>query len=195
MLNFTSIYSGSSGNSLLVESENTKILVDAGVSAKKITTALDSLDIALEQIDAIIVTHEHIDHVNSLGTLSAKYDIPVYANSKTWDSMPKQKDKINENNRKFFKSNECFEIKDLKIDSFSIPHDAVDPCGFNIYNKEKKISIATDIGNMNKDILSKIDGCDFLLLESNYDSEILKCCRYPYTLKCRIAGATRSSIK
>lgn len=188
MLNFTSLYSGSTGNSLLVQTDKTNILIDTGVSAKKITDALTSFNTDISKIDAIIVTHEHIDHVNSLGTISSKYNIPVYANSETWDAMPKQKDKICESNQKLFKINEKFEINDLIIDSFSIPHDAANPCGFNIYNNKKKISIATDIGHMTKDILSKLEGSNFLMLESNYDPEVLKCCSYPYKLKTRIAG-------
>lgn len=188
MLSFTSLYSGSTGNSLLVQTENTNILIDTGVSAKKIIDALTSFDININNIDAILITHEHIDHVNSLGTLSSRYNIPVYANQKTWENMAKQREKISEENQKLFNINEEFEINDLKINSFSIPHDAADPCGFNIYKDNKKISIATDIGHMNKEILSKLEGSNFLMLEANYDPEILKCCSYPYKLKTRISG-------
>ena len=134
MLNFRSLYSGSTGNSLFIESDNTKILVDSGVSLKKLTSALSSSDISLSDINAIIVTHEHSDHVQSLGMVSSKYNIPVYANEKTWDAMPKQKERISDTNQKFFKSYEKFEIGDLIINPFSIPHDAADPCGFNIIN-------------------------------------------------------------
>ena len=188
MLKFRSLYSGSTGNSLYVESENTKILVDSGVSMKKLTTALTTNNVKLEDIDAIIVTHEHSDHVQSLGMISSKYNIPVFANEKTWDAMPKQRDKISDTNQKFFVSYEKFEIGDLIIDPFSIPHDAVDPCGFNIMNNKDKISIATDIGHMTKEIVDKLDGSSFVLLESNYDPEILKSGKYPYYLKTRILG-------
>lgn len=188
MLKFRSLYSGSTGNSLYVESENTKILVDSGVSMKKLTTALTTNDVKLEDIDAIIVTHEHSDHVQSLGMISSKYNIPVFANEKTWDAMPKQRDKISDTNQKFFVSYEKFEIGDLIIDPFSIPHDAADPCGFNIMNNKDKISIATDIGHMTKEIVDKLDGSSFVLLESNYDPEILKSGKYPYYLKTRILG-------
>ena len=150
MLNFRSLYSGSTGNSLFVESNNTKILVDSGVSLKKLTSALSSNDISISDIDAVIVTHEHSDHVQSLGMLSSKYNIPVYANEKTWDAMPKQRERIDNINQKTFKSYEKFEIGDLTVDPFSIPHDAADPCGFNIINNNDKISIATDIDNWNK---------------------------------------------
>ena len=188
MLKFRSLYSGSTGNSLYVESENTKILVDSGVSMKKLTTALTTNNVKLEDIDAIIVTHEHSDHVQSLGMISSKYNIPVFANEKTWDAMPKQRDKISDTNQKFFVSYEKFEIGDLIIDPFSIPHDAADPCGFNIMNNKDKISIATDIGHMTKEIVDKLDGSSFVLLESNYDPEILKSGKYPYYLKTRILG-------
>ena len=188
MLKFRSLYSGSTGNSLYVESENTKILVDSGVSMKKLTSALTSNDVKLEDIDAILVTHEHSDHVQSLGMISSKYNIPVFANEKTWDAMPKQRDKISDTNQKFFVSYEKFEIGDLIIDPFSIPHDAADPCGFNIMNNKDKISIATDIGHMTKEIVDKLDGSSFVLLESNYDPEILKSGKYPYYLKTRILG-------
>ena len=188
MLKFRSLYSGSTGNSLYVESENTKILVDSGVSMKKLTSALTSNDVKLEDIDAIIVTHEHSDHVQSLGMISSKYNIPVFANEKTWDAMPKQRDKISDSNKKFFVSYEKFEIGDLIIDPFSIPHDAADPCGFNIMNNKDKISIATDIGHMTREIVDKLDGSSFVLLESNYDPEILKSGKYPYYLKTRILG-------
>ena len=188
MLNFRSLYSGSTGNSLFIESDNTKILVDSGVSLKKLTSALSSSDISLNDINAIIVTHEHSDHVQSLGMVSSKYNIPVYANEKTWDAMPKQKERISDSNQKFFKSYEKFEIGDLIIDPFSIPHDAADPCGFNIINNNEKISIATDIGHMTKSIVNHLEGSQFILLESNYDTNVLKCCSYPYKLKTRIAG-------
>lgn len=91
MLKFCSLYSGSSGNSLFVQSNNTKILIDCGTSAKKIETALDNIDIDITDIDAILVTHEHSDHIQGLGTISKKHDIPVFANFETWEAMANQK--------------------------------------------------------------------------------------------------------
>ena len=188
MFNFCSLYSGSSGNCLLVETSNTKILIDAGESAKKITSALSLANIEPNQIDAILVTHEHSDHVKGLGTFSKKYDIPVYANSKTWDAMPEQSFKIAEKNIQKFTIEENFEIGDLKIHPFKIPHDAANPCGFNLIYENNKISIATDIGHMTSNIVHKLEDSLFVLLEANYDPEILKCSPYPYLLKKRIAG-------
>lgn len=175
MLNFCSLYSGSSGNSLFIKTENTKILVDAGVSSKKIEKALSELDIEPKSIDGILVTHEHSDHVQGLGTFSKKFDLPVFVNQETLDAMPKQRDKISEKNLKTFKVSEKFSIGDLDINPFSIPHDAANPCGFTIFNENKKISIATDIGHMTNDILRNLEESQFVLLESNYDPEVLKC--------------------
>ena len=110
MLNFFSLYSGSTGNSLLLKSENCNLLIDSGVSAKKIVDALEKTETSVSDINAILVTHEHSDHVQSLWTISKKYNIPVYANKKTWDAMKSQKDKINDCNIKYFSTNEDFEI-------------------------------------------------------------------------------------
>ena len=188
MLNFCSLYSGSSGNSLFLESQNTRLLVDAGVSCKKIETALNDINIDPSTLDGILVTHEHTDHVQGLGTLSKKYDLPVFVNQKTLDAMPKQKDKISDSNIKTFNISENFEIGDLKIYPFLIPHDAANPCGFNVYKDNKKISIATDLGHMTSDILKNLEESLFVLLESNYDPEVLRCSAYPFSLKSRIAG-------
>lgn len=188
MFKFCSLYSGSSGNSLFIQTDNTKILIDAGESAKKITDALSSIDVNPNDLDAILVTHEHSDHIKGLGTLSKKYNIPVYANQKTWEAMPEQNAKISENNKKYFKPSENFEIGDLKIHPFKIPHDAANPCGFNFFHENKKMSVATDIGHMTSDIIHTLEDSSFLLLESNYDPNVLKCSRYPYLLKERIAG-------
>lgn len=191
MLNFCSLYSGSSGNSLFVESENTKILVDAGLSCKKIEEALQSINIEPSSLNAILVTHEHSDHIKGLSTLSKKFDIPVFATRETFDAMPKSTEKLSNNNINYFYPNENFEINDLKITPFTIPHDAANPCGFTIKKADNhQLSIATDIGHMTNNILKNLEGSEFILLESNYDTEVLKCCKYPFNLKARIAGST-----
>ena len=124
------------------------------------------------------------------GTLSKKFDLPVFVNQQTLDAMPKQRDKISSNNIKTFKVSEKFEIGDLTINPFSIPHDAANPCGFNICKDDKKISIATDIGHMTNSILKNLEESLFVLLEANYDPEVLRCSPYPFSLKSRIAGPT-----
>lgn len=188
MFRFCSLYSGSSGNSLFVESNKTKLLVDCGESAKKIITSLADIDVDIEKIDAILVTHEHIDHVKSLGTLSKKYNIPIYTNIETLNAMPDQANKIKDDNIHIFDFSKDFEIGDFQIHPFSIPHDAANPCAFNIFYNNKKISIATDIGHITPEIIKNLEKSSFMLLESNYDPNILKCSPYPYHLKERISG-------
>ena len=188
MFKFCSLYSGSSGNSSFVQTNKTKLLVDCGESAKKIVNSLSDIDIDIEDIDAILVTHEHVDHVKSLGTLSKKYNIPVYTNIETLEAMPEQKNKIKTDNIHLFDYSKDFCIGDLQIHAFSIPHDAANPSAFNIFHNEKKISIATDIGHITPEIKANLEKSAFLLLESNYDLNTLKCSPYPYRLKERISG-------
>ena len=190
MLNFCSLYSGSSGNSLLVQSNQTNLLIDCGVSSKKIENALNTLDINPHSINGILITHEHSDHIQGLGVFAKKYNIPIYINPKTLNAITKQKDKIETCIIKKFDVDDHFEINDLNIKSFKIPHDAVNPCGFTINNNDKTIGIATDIGHITNNIIKELEPCDFILLESNYDPEVLKCSSYPYYLKQRIAGPT-----
>lgn len=187
-MKFCSLYSGSTGNSLFVQGNETKILVDAGVSAKKIVEALDAINENINEINAIIVTHEHIDHIKSLGTLSKKYNIPIYANLGTWNGIDNEKTVTKIENKNYFKIGEEFEIGDLQIKSFSTSHDAMDPCGFSIKHENEKIGIATDLGEMTKEVFNNLKNSKFVLLESNYEPEVLRYCSYPYQLKSRIAG-------
>lgn len=188
MFEFCSLYSGSSGNSFFVKSKKTNILIDSGLSYKKIVEALNNINSNIENIDGILVTHEHIDHIRGLSSLSCKYNIPIYANKKTWSILDSCIGKIEDENRKVFNKEETFEINDLKIFPFSVPHDAIDPVGFNILKGNKKLSIATDLGHINNKIIKHFEGSNCLMLESNYDSEILKFCSYPASLKSRILG-------
>lgn len=176
------------GNCLFVESENTRLLVDAGVSLKKIESGLQTLGVSPSSIDAVLVTHEHSDHIQSLGNLSKKFNLPVFANEETFDNMPKQTDKISAENINKFKVTDKFYINDIEICPFQIPHDAANPCGFSFTCKNDKISIATDIGHITKDIIKNLEGSKFILLESNYDTEVLKYSKYPFSLKRRISG-------
>lgn len=187
MFQFCSLYSGSTGNSSIVQSNKTKILVDVGESAKKIAEALASINVDPFSIDAILITHEHSDHVKGLAVFSKKYNVPVYANIETWNAMQKYKEKLNEENIKTFTFNK-FKIGDIEVNPFPIPHDAANPCGFNLFHDNKKMSIATDIGHMSKEIITNLSDSSFLLLEANYEPEILKCSSYPYMLKERIKG-------
>ena len=189
MLKFCSLFSGSSGNSLFVQSDQSKILIDCGASGKKICEALASINSSIEDIDAILITHEHSDHVQSLGLLSKKYNIPIYINKETFEALSSsQKEKISTENINYFINDEEFFLNDLTIKPFSIPHDAANPCGYNIHNGKRKISIATDLGHVTDNILDNLKNSSFILLESNYDPSILQISKYPYSLKERIKG-------
>ena len=188
MLNCCSLYSGSTGNSFFVQTEDTKLLIDAGVSCKKIEDALASIKVSPKDIDAIFITHEHIDHTKSIGMLSKKYGLPIYTNTDTWQAILNTNNKISNVDIHFFENDKTIEFKDLKIHPFSTPHDAANPCGFNIFKDKKKLSIATDLGHMSDDIIKNLENSSFLMLEANYDSNVLKYSAYPYMLKKRIAG-------
>jgi len=186
MIKFCNLFSGSTGNCTYIASENTKILIDAGVSCVRISKALAELNTNLDEIDAILVTHEHSDHTKGLTTIAKKYHVPIYTSSKTWKMMESLK--VVETCQLTFTPNKEFEIGDFKIFPFSIPHDAIDPCGFSILAENKKITLATDIGHLTREIVSYMEHSDILLLESNYDTATLKCGSYPYFLKERILG-------
>ncbi len=186
MIRFCNLYSGSTGNSTYIEYNNTRILIDAGVSCQKIIKGLAELNITLDMIDAILITHEHSDHVKGLTTICKKYDIPIYATPKTWAQMSLLN--LPDYNHIPFNANENFDIGDFVIFPFSIPHDAVDPCAFNIFAGNKKITIATDIGHIDDEIYNNLSGSDILMLESNYDTNTLTYGHYPYFLKKRITS-------
>lgn len=183
---FCSLYSGSSGNSIFVSGEKSKILIDVGMPGKKIDEALTKIGENPSEIGGIFITHEHSDHIKGVGVLSRKYDIPIYANDKTWSAMEKSLGKIKEHNIRIMDRRSTVEIGDLSIKSFVIPHDAVAPVGYTIENKGKKVSIATDFGVFTEEIFNNIKDSQSILLECNHDVSMLKYGPYPYNLKRRI---------
>lgn len=185
-MKFCTLYSGSSGNSVFISDNKARILIDAGLSGKLINEALSNIDEDVGRINGILITHEHIDHIKSVGILSRKYDIPVYANIATWEGMKDLVGEINEKNICVFENNKEFSIGDISAKAFSITHDAKDPVGFRIKASNKNVTVATDIGKMTRTILENMEGSDLLLLESNHDIEMLKVSKYPYSVKKRI---------
>jgi phosphoribosyl 1,2-cyclic phosphodiesterase len=182
---FCSLYSGSSGNSLFVSSDKAKVLIDAGLPGKSIENALLNIGHNATDIDAILVTHEHIDHIKGVGVLSRKYDIPIYANVPTWEAMSGTIGKIKEHNIKIIENNHI-NIKDMDILSYKISHDAAAPSGYSLQCKDKKVCVATDLGFFSDDVNNSIRDADVVLLESNHDVEMVKFGPYPYNLKRRI---------
>ncbi len=185
-MNFCSLYSGSSGNSIFVGTENAKVLIDAGLPGKKIDEALISIGEVPSNIDGIFITHEHSDHVKGVGVLSRKYDIPIYANVHTWTAMEPIIGKIKEHNIKIMDKRTTVTIKDMDIKSFNIPHDAAGPVGYTINAKGIQGSVVTDMGTFTEEIKQNIKESSVILLESNHDIEMLKYGPYPYPLKRRI---------
>lgn len=185
-MKFCSLYSGSSGNSIFIASENAKILIDAGLPGKKIDEALRSIDQKVDSIDGIFITHEHSDHIKGVGVLSRKYDIPIYANANTWSAMEANIGKIKEHNIKIMDRRSTLQIKDLEIKSFNIPHDAVAAVGYTVHSNGKQASVTTDFGVYTEEIRDNIKDSQVLLLESNHDVNMLKFGPYPYNLKRRI---------
>lgn len=184
-MRFCSLYSGSSGNSTFIASDNSRILIDAGLSGKSIEKALVDINEDPSEVDGIFVTHEHLDHIKGVGILSRKYNIPIYANELTWNAMKNTLGKIKDENIKIMDS-ESVSIKDLDIIAYRIPHDAASPSGYKVISGNKVACVATDLGYFSDEVKCSIKDADVILLESNHDVEMLKFGPYPYVLKRRI---------
>ena len=183
---FLSLISGSSGNASLIKNENTTILVDCGLSAKRLCELLKSIAVDPCEIDALLITHEHSDHITGAGVMSRRFDIPVYATEKTHMAM--NIGPIKDYNTKILNPNEQFEIGKFRITPFSISHDAADPVGFTFEDRNKKYSIVTDTGIITNSILDSVSGSDYVMLEANHDVDMLMYGEYPFNLKKRIAS-------
>ncbi|MFW5991619.1 MAG: MBL fold metallo-hydrolase [Halanaerobiaceae bacterium] len=179
--------SGSSGNSIYIAGEKTNILIDAGLSGKEIEKRMNKIGVYPDELDAILVTHEHSDHLKGVGVLSRRYDLPVYANELTWGEAEKCVGKIEKGNCRIFKDD--FMVGELGISSFDIPHDAAAPVGYIIHNGDCKIGHATDMGFVPAEVEERLKGLDLLIIESNHDLEMLMNGSYPWPLKNRINGA------
>lgn len=178
--------SGSSGNCIYIKDGKTAILIDAGMSGKEIERRLKACGGYLDDISAILLTHEHIDHIHGAGILSRRCDIPLYANNLTWQAACDKLGKIKKKNRQVFSGD--FMVGDLGMEPVSISHDASDPVGYIVNVANKKIAIATDMGYMSEEIKQKLYGFDFLIIEANHDYEMLTNGSYPAYLKKRILG-------
>lgn len=187
-MKLTSIASGSSGNCIYVGSENAHILVDAGISGKKIENGLRELEVDPKTLDAILVTHEHMDHIAGLGVMARRYHLPLYMTEKTAHAVldTKSVGKIDTKLIEVVTPDHPFDIKDMTIDATSIWHDAADPVCYSMECQGVKASIATDLGNYHKGIVEKARGSDILFIEANHDINMLQVGPYPYYLKRRI---------
>lgn len=185
-----SIASGSSGNCIYVGSDHTHLLVDTGISKKRIDEGLHSLGVKGEELDGILVTHEHSDHIQGLGVFSRKYKIPIYATKGTIQGIQSSSSigKMPEGLFHEIKADEAFCLNDVTINPFAISHDANEPSAYRFDNGEKSVAVATDIGIYNDYIVSKLQGLNAILLEANHDVHMLEVGPYPYYLKKRVLG-------
>ncbi|MFZ5974413.1 MAG: MBL fold metallo-hydrolase [Bacillota bacterium] len=180
------LFSGSSGNAIYVGTEETGLLVDAGLSGRVIEQALCTQGINPSSLHGILITHEHIDHIKGAGVLSRRHNIPIYANEKTWLAMQDKIGPVATRNQRVFDPHADFYVRDIDVIPFPLSHDAEDPVGFCLVSRGKKIGIATDLGYVSSGALDAVAGCDALLLEANHDPDMLLHGRYSYELKRRI---------
>lgn len=187
-MRMVSIASGSSGNCIYIGSDKTHILVDAGISNRRIEKGLSELGVKGSELSGVLITHEHSDHIKGLGVLSRKYGVPIYSTRETLEEIGASKS-LGEFPRDLF----CpichdvdFCIGDLEIKPFRIDHDAANPVAYRIQNETKSIAVATDMGHYSQYIIDHLQGLDAILLEANHDVRMLEAGPYPYYLKRRI---------
>ena len=184
MKGFCPLASGSQGNCLYFGTDQTKILIDAGISGKAIKTRLEEINVSIEDIEAILITHEHFDHIQGLRVLAFRNNIPIFCNAETAKGIIHHYKKTPE--LKIFTSGESFTYKDLKIHPFSVQHDASDPVGFTIQTETLKIGICTDLGFVTSLIKEHLKQCDYLYVESNHQPSMVHACSRPLSYKQRV---------
>ncbi len=187
-LSFSPLLSSSAGNCSFFGTERTKLLVDAGAAGGAIEKALAEIGQSPAELSAILITHEHIDHIRGAGVLSRRYGIPVYANEKTWQEMLKKVGEIPPRNMRII-DDAAFYIGEICVQSVPLSHDAADPVGYALMAGGKKMGVLTDTGRVSEEMLRAMERASIVLLESNHDPEMLKASRYPYRIKSRIASA------
>ena len=184
-MEFTTIASGSSGNCIYIKGGNTTLLIDVGCAMKHVCASLHELGSSIEDIDAILVTHEHSDHINRVAQLSKKYHIPVYASELTWESLPFYDDYFRWERHIF---DYGMEIGDIGLDFFRLSHDAVQPVGLLLEHNGHQVGIATDTGMVTPSMYRKLSNVDGLVFEANHDTAMLQHGTYPLFLKQRVSS-------
>ncbi|MGN0483548.1 MAG: MBL fold metallo-hydrolase [Lachnospiraceae bacterium] len=185
-----SIASGSSGNCIYVGTQAHHVIIDAGISGKRIENGLNSIGLKTNEMDGILITHEHADHIGGLGVLARRYGLPIYATEKTKNAIlhTKSVGKIEEDLFRVIEPDRPFSIGDMEIEPIRISHDAADPVAYIMRQPGKSIGVITDLGKYDEYIVDKLQHLDVLLLEANHDIHMLQVGRYPYPLKQRILG-------
>lgn len=178
--------SGSSGNCTYIETKGQKVLIDAGLSGKRIEQLLSQIGRQASDLDAIFVTHEHKDHIHGVGVLSRRYQLPIYANKQTWRAMEGMLGKIDPENKRFFEMEEMLSLGDLDILSYPVSHDATNPQFYAFQKGDKQFVLLTDTGYVSDRLRSMLHNADGYLIESNHEIEMLRYGPYPWALKQRI---------
>jgi phosphoribosyl 1,2-cyclic phosphodiesterase len=181
--------SGSSGNATLVVANETRVLVDCGLSARETVKRLHAVGEDPARLDAIVITHEHGDHARGLPQLSKSFDMPIYISSAALDACRLGERGATIRRGEAIRPFEDFEIGTLRFHPFAIPHDAADPMAFTIEANGVKMGIAVDLGHINRSTADRLRGADALVIEANHEIEMLRACEYyPWALKQRIMG-------
>lgn len=187
-LRFSVLASGSTGNAFYIESNEQKLLVDAGLSGKQLDRLFGQVDVDPRELDGILVTHEHSDHVRGLGVIARKYNLPIYANAKTWQAMEKNIGKLTLDQKFHFNTDEVKTFGDIDVQSFGVSHDAAEPMFYTFHKADKQVAIVTDLGYVSERIKKTISGADAFIFEANHDVSMLRMGRYPWSVKQRILG-------
>ncbi|MCR4743669.1 MAG: MBL fold metallo-hydrolase [Lachnospiraceae bacterium] len=187
-MRFCSIASGSSGNCTYIGSGDTNLIVDAGISGKRIELGLSGLSVEASGLDGILITHEHLDHIKGLGVMTRRYGLPIYASRGTIEALLTKKDMANTPQELFHevRADESFKIKDMVIDPIRISHDAAEPVAYRFNSGKSAAAVVTDLGTYDNYILDRLNGVSALLLEANHDVRMVEAGNYPYYLKQRI---------
>ncbi len=185
-MKLTSLFSGSSGNCILLQGGEANILIDAGLSGSRIREMIAQADVALEDIDAILVTHEHDDHIAGVGVLARRYGMPVWSNEQTFMAMRGKLGKIKDDTVRLFDSGRAFTVNGLNILPYRTSHDAAEPVGFLFDDGKAKAALLTDTGVITAAVADTVRGAKSVFIESNHDVDMLLCGRYPEVLKRRI---------
>jgi phosphoribosyl 1,2-cyclic phosphodiesterase len=191
MVSVSILASGSKGNCAIISSSRTRILVDAGLSARETFKRMEQVGESPHSLSAIVVTHEHCDHVSGLGTLAKRLRVPVYMTGATHQAFERsERDQDQEGplleRCEHFRAGYAFQIGDISVTPFTIPHDAADPVAFTFRVEGIKIAVVTDLGYMPASVAQHIRGCDLLMIEANHDLEMLRIGPYPWSVKQRV---------